>query len=172
MDAQGNISEEKICEALKSRFPFIGENAKKVRARRVTVCIDSARTLEVMDYLKNEMGFSTLHSITGLDAVDKFQILYYISVNYSTVITLTADVAREHPSVESITGIFPNAEFYEREIVDLLGIEVKGLPPGNRYPLPDGWPEGEYPLRKDWKKKGGEDGSEPKEGADTPSGDA
>ena len=34
----------------------------------------------------------------------------------------------------------------------MFGIKVEGLPEGERYPLPDGWPEGQYPLRKDWNK--------------------
>jgi Ni,Fe-hydrogenase III component G len=34
--------------------------------------------------------------------------------------------------------------------MDLLGIKVEGLPEGRRYPLPDNWPQGQYPLRKDW----------------------
>jgi membrane-bound hydrogenase subunit beta len=50
-----------------------------------------------------------------------------------------------------VTGMFPAADCYERELVDLLGFEVQGLPPGNRYPLPDGWPDGQHPLLKDWK---------------------
>ena len=47
---------------------------------------------------------------------------------------------------------FPAAEIYERELIDLLGAKVAGLPEGKRYPLPDDWPAGEYPLRKDWKQ--------------------
>jgi Ni,Fe-hydrogenase III component G len=35
--------------------------------------------------------------------------------------------------------------------MDLLGAQVEGLPAGRRYPLPEDWPQGEYPLRKDWK---------------------
>ena len=50
-----------------------------------------------------------------------------------------------------MTGKFSNAEYYEKELVDLLGFRVEGLPPGPRYPLPDDWPEGQYPLRKEWK---------------------
>ena len=42
---------------------------------------------------------------------------------------------------------------YERELVDLLGARVEGLVPGVRYPLPEGWPEGDHPLLKDWKPK-------------------
>jgi len=33
----------------------------------------------------------------------------------------------------------------------MLGVQIEGLPPGKRYPLPDNWPAGQYPLRKDWK---------------------
>jgi membrane-bound hydrogenase subunit beta len=40
--------------------------------------------------------------------------------------------------------------------MDLLGIQVEGIPPGRHYPLPEGWPEGQYPLRKDWKGLPGE----------------
>jgi membrane-bound hydrogenase subunit beta len=33
----------------------------------------------------------------------------------------------------------------------LLGAQVEGLPQSSRYPLPDNWPKGQFPLRKDWK---------------------
>ena len=49
-------------------------------------------------------------------------------------------------------GLAPNDE---RELMDLLGAKVEGLPAGKRYPLSDDWPTDEYPLRKDWKKKEG-----------------
>jgi len=53
--------------------------------------------------------------------------------------------------IKTITDIFPPADIYERELEDLLGAKVDGLGDGKRYPLPDDWPKGEYPLRKDWK---------------------
>ena len=58
---------------------------------------------------------------------------------------------------KTVISYFPDAEIYEREVVDLFGVTIEGLPPGNSYPLPDDWPKGQYPLRKDWKpelKKG------------------
>ncbi len=53
--------------------------------------------------------------------------------------------------LKTITDYFSSAEIYERELVDLLGVRVEGLKEGKRYPLPDDWPAGQYPLRKDWK---------------------
>jgi NADH:ubiquinone oxidoreductase subunit C len=46
--------------------------------------------------------------------------------------------------------LHPGANFYEREIHDLMGIEVTGRGKLERLVVPDGWPEGHYPLRKDW----------------------
>ena len=48
--------------------------------------------LEVMEYMRRELDLGTLHSMTGLDAVDKYQVLYYLSYNYGIVVTLTTDV--------------------------------------------------------------------------------
>ncbi|MDD5679724.1 MAG: NADH-quinone oxidoreductase subunit C, partial [Candidatus Omnitrophica bacterium] len=61
-------------------------------------------------------------------------------------------IPRENPAVKTVTEYFHAADAYERELTDLLGIKVEGLPPGHRYPLPDNWPAGQYPLRKDWKE--------------------
>jgi len=50
-----------------------------------------------------------------------------------------------------VLAIFPGAVSYEKELEDMFGIKVEGLPPGRRYPLPDDFPTDQYPLRKDWK---------------------
>ena len=39
----------------------------------------------------------------------------------------------------------------------MFGVKVEGLPAGRHYPLPEDWPQGEYPLRKDWKPKNTEE---------------
>jgi Ni,Fe-hydrogenase III component G len=55
------------------------------------------------------------------------------------------------PVIRTVTDVFPAALWHERELVDLFGAVIVDLPPGPTYPLPDGWPEGNYPLRKEWK---------------------
>ena len=88
--------------------------------------------------------------MTGLDLTDKFQVIYHFSNKNGVMLNIKVSTERQNPSVISITDLFPAAELAERELEDLLGIKVQGLVAGRRYPLPDKWPQGQYPLRKDW----------------------
>ena len=54
-------------------------------------------------------------------------------------------------ALPTVLAAFPGAMSYERELEDVLGIKIQGLPPGRRYPLAEDFPVGQYPLRKDWK---------------------
>jgi Ni,Fe-hydrogenase III component G len=67
------------------------------------------------------------------------------------MLNLKTHLSRENPSLDTITSYFPSADIYERELMDLLGIQVTGLGAGQHYPLADNWPKGQFPLRKDWK---------------------
>ena len=67
------------------------------------------------------------------------------------LLNIKTSVPKNNPNLKSIIGYFPGAEIYERELVDLLGVKVEGLPEGYRYPLTDEWPKDQFPLRKDWK---------------------
>ena len=66
------------------------------------------------------------------------------------VVTVKTLVDRQSPAVRTITGVFPGAIFYEREVHDILGVKFEGHPDPRRLVLPDDWPDGVYPLRKDW----------------------
>ena len=55
------------------------------------------------------------------------------------------------PGVPSVCAIIPSASFFERELIEMFGITVDGTPNRDRLFLPDDWPQGVYPLRKDFK---------------------
>lgn len=94
---------------------------------------------------------SNIGAITGLDLRDWFEVIYHIYNDQGVLLNLKTRISREEPKIPTVTGIFPGVFLYERELMDLFGILVEGIPDGRRYPLPDDWPDGEYPLRKDWK---------------------
>jgi Ni,Fe-hydrogenase III component G len=97
------------------------------------------------------MHFDAICAITGMDIVDRYAIMYHLNRQGSIVLNLRIYTGKDNPVIKTVTLFFPGAEMYEREMMDLLGIKVEGLPEGGRYPLPDNWPKDEHPLRKDWK---------------------
>jgi len=90
---------------------------------------------------------------TGIDSEDCFEILYHFSNDETgCFVTVKAFIRdRENPSIESIAPFIPGAEWIEREIHDILGIDFNNHPDMRRLILADDWPEGVYPLRKDKK---------------------
>ncbi len=65
-------------------------------------------------------------------------------------VALSCDVAEGVERIESITPLIPGASWAEREFQDLIGVKADGLPDPRRLVLPDDWPEGMHPLRKDF----------------------
>lgn len=126
------------------------QNVKLARDRRVFAEISASRLVETVQALK-EAGMVNVGAITGLDLGDRFEIIYHLYNEDGILLNLKVFIPRENPRISSITDIFPGVFFYERELIDLFGIMVEGIPDGRRYPVPDDWPDGEYPLRKDWK---------------------
>jgi len=145
--------EEKISQDLSSKFNLAPEAIKIPRPRRISVEVSVENFLTVFEYIAKHLGFGHLCTITGLDEQDKITCIYHLANDNGILINLKKSVSKENPVIKSVIHQFPGAEIYERELVDLLGVKVEGLPEGNRYPLTDDWPKGEYPLRKDWKNK-------------------
>ena len=143
-------AEQDIEKALTEAFPFLQGKFRIQRERRVFVDVPAERFMEVFQHLARKAGFTILCTITGLDLGASLGALYHMARESGIVLTVSVAVPKEAPALPTVTGMFPAADAYEREMVDLLGMQVQGLPPGNRYPLPDGWPAGQYPLRKDW----------------------
>lgn len=149
-------AEDTIINELIKKFGFLQNGIVLQRARRITADIDMQNFDSVLKYAMEMLGFSILCTITGLDEGNSFGIIYHVGRQDGTVLNLKIHIPKDNPKISTITGVFPQADIYEREIADLLGIKIEGLAEGKRYPLPDDWPSDEYPLRKDWKAKKGE----------------
>lgn len=113
--------------------------------------IDSARLLEIALYTRDEEKFDLLEDFTAVDwprrekRFDLVAILY--SFPHNTRLRLKIPLA-EKERAPSLAEIWPTANWLEREIFDMFGIEFAGHPDLKRILLPDGW-QG-HPLRKDY----------------------
>jgi NADH:ubiquinone oxidoreductase subunit C len=93
-----------------------------------------------------------LAAITGLDMgaeVGEIEALYQFCAGRA-VVTLRVRLAYGAARVPSLSEIIPSVSFFERELAEMFGVTITGRTyPGHLY-LPDNWPGGVYPLRKDY----------------------
>jgi NADH-quinone oxidoreductase subunit C len=101
-------------------------------------------------------GYNFFEDVTAVDwfpSSPRFQLSYHIvSHTYKERIRLRVLLDGDTPAVESITTVWPSANFYEREVFDLFGINFEGHPNLRRIMMPDDW-QG-HPLRKDYPVEG------------------
>jgi Ni,Fe-hydrogenase III component G len=139
-----------IAEELAATFSLPAEALKIQRATRLWVTVDQAQFAKVFEHLYAKRKFIILCTITGLDVGEDLEFIYHLACDAGVMANLKTR-CRKGGTIKSVTPIFPGAAIYERELIDLLGATVDGIPAGPRYPLPDNWPENEHPLLKDWK---------------------
>ncbi len=108
---------------------------------------DIVETVQVL-FKKLELRFSIA---SGMETSTGFEILYHFSFDkageFYTARVLLED--KSHPEIDSITPLFPGAEWIEREMWEMLGINFKGHPNLKRLLLAEDWPDGVYPLRQE-----------------------
>jgi Ni,Fe-hydrogenase III component G len=96
-----------------------------------------------------------LAAITGLDPgpeTGELEALYHFCTA-AAVVTLRLRLRRDATVVPSLTGLIPSAESFERELSEMFGVTITGLPNPEHLYLPDEWPAGVYPLLKDFKRE-------------------
>ncbi len=103
-----------------------------------------------------QAGYNFLEDVTAVDwypSEPRFQITYHVlSHTLKQRVRLAVRLDGEDASVDSITPVWPSANFYEREVFDLFGVHFGGHPGLTRIMMPTDW-EG-HPLRKDYPVEG------------------
>lgn len=123
-----------------------------------TIVVPREFLRDVAEYLAVEpdLDFKLLGDITGVDRFPvepRFELNYHlVSLSQRTRLRLRVRVPGNDPMADSVTMIWPTANWHEREIFDLFGVRFEGHPDLTRILLPDDW-EG-YPLRKDFPTEG------------------
>jgi NADH-quinone oxidoreductase subunit C len=103
-----------------------------------------------------QAGYNFLEDVTAVDwypSEPRFQITYHIlSMSLKERLRLVVRLDSDETAVDSITPVWPSANFYEREIFDLFGVHFGGHPNLRRIMMPEDW--NGHPLRKDYPVEG------------------
>ena len=101
-------------------------------------------------------GYTFFEDLTAVDwypQEPRFQLSYHIlSMSLKSRIRITVQLDSSSASIDSITPAWPSANFYEREVFDLFGIDFPGHPRLTRIMMPTDWRG--HPLRKDYPVEG------------------
>ena len=113
------------------------------------VIADKSDLIKIVQELK-ESGFDMLRLISSVDYIDKFYIVYhFLATNNGEMFTLKIPLIKNDVcKIDSLCNFYNSANWLEREVYDLMGIEFLNHPELKRILLPLDW-EG-YPLRKDY----------------------
>jgi len=111
--------------------------------------------IPAVNAIKNA-GYNAFEDMTAVDwlpSEPRYQLTYHIlSHAFKQRVRMKAWVSEADPAIESVTTVFPGANFYEREVFDLFGIRFEGHPNLRRIMMPEEWVG--HPLRKDYPVEG------------------
>ena len=140
-------------QKLKEKFPDKIAELWDKSPKRIYITVKKENVTDMARYLFEDLG-ARLMTISALDSRPGIEILYHFSFDtLSKVVTVKTLVPMPFPEIETVSLIVPAAEYIEREIHDLLGVNFKNHPNLKRFILGDDWPEGEYPYRREHKRQ-------------------
>ena len=146
------MNRQEILQTLKERFPEDVTGVYEKSAKRVYVEIKPNAIVEMAQFLFKEIG-ARFNIASGVDARNHMEILYHFTEeDIDLVISLRVHLPKTKLEIDSLTPVFTAAQWIEREMHELLGINFLGHPELKPLLLPEDWPEGVYPLRKDYKE--------------------
>jgi len=139
-------------EQLREKFGAAIQRADLPGDSRLFVFVEPAAVKRVCQYVFRDLD---ARYVTSIGADDRpfsgsFMVAHDFAFDHDHLLcSVLTHLPADSPKIDSISDVVPAANWAEREMRDLVGIE----PVGHRYPkrlvLPDGWPEGMHPLRKD-----------------------
>ena len=147
-----DISQDPEVVRLQSELPGAILSAQSYMGQRI-LNLNAPRLMEVCDFLRNDpdSDYDLLQDVTALDYPERekrFVMVYHLcSLRRNVMLRLKAQIS-ENEGIESVTSLWPGADWLEREVFDMFGILFSGHPDLRRILLPEDWVG--YPLRKDY----------------------
>ena len=124
----------------------------------MTIYIERSSIREACTILRDDPScpFNYLSDVTCVDwhpSQPRFEVVYQLlSIPTKERVRLKVRLEADSAAVESVTSVWPGANYFEREVFDLFGIRFTGHPYLRRIQMPEDW-EG-HPLRKDYPVEG------------------
>ena len=118
----------------------------------LNINVEAAEWKKFAQQLRNEQDlfFDFLFCLTCIDWRTHLTMVYHLdSTRYRPNIVVKIKLNRDEPVVETVSDIWQTANFHEREVYELFGVNFLNHPDLRLLILPDGW-EGKNPLRKDF----------------------
>jgi NADH-quinone oxidoreductase subunit C len=144
------VAENPAAVVIQERLPDAILDAKSAFGE-VTVAIAPAQIVNVCRVLKDSASFERLSGVTAVDwwpREPRFEVVYLLhSIRKNTRLRLTVGLG-EDEEIDSVCSVWRGANWYEREVFDLFGIQFRNHPNLERIMMPADW-EG-HPLRKDY----------------------
>lgn len=152
------ITAASTVETVRNTFPQAIVETIDFRGEQ-TIILEPASLVEVCSFLQKDLQYTFLETITAVDwpeRVPRFDVVYQLlSIPHQCFLRLKVRVGQrkeKYPVVPSVTGIWPGANWYEREVYDLFGLIFEGHPDLRRLLMPHDWTT--HPLRKDYPLSG------------------
>jgi len=149
---------DEASDALTAAYPGAQDAIERAVVHRgeLTLFVKRERLLELCRVLRDDpkLRFETLASLSGADYPSDptgrrlHSVYHLLSMTYRRRLRLEVAVGIDDPHVPSVTGVYPTANWQEREAWDLFGIVYDGHPALTRIEMPDDWPG--HPQRKDY----------------------
>ncbi len=152
---------EKILARAEELLKPVSEEISRPASYRVDAIVTPEKLLEAVTILtKAKWGY--LLTITGLDrpapeppegekkvGENHIEVLYHFGES-AAIATIRVSLPYSNLKVPSVCSVIPAATLYEREVIEMFGITMEGTPNTDKLLLPDDWPAGVYPLRKEF----------------------
>ena len=150
-------------EMVRKKFPQAIVETVEFRGEQ-TIVLKPEHLVAVCSYLQKNLKYTFLSTVTAVDwfeRVPRYDVVYHLlSIPHRSELRLKVRVGErgvgadlsQSPSVPTVVGVWPSANWYEREIYDLFGITFAGHPDLRRILMPMDWTT--HPLRKDYPLSG------------------
>jgi len=144
------MTDSELTEKLKAGLSGLIVEITNPAKRRVFMTVHVKDLEAVLAALRKDFSYTHLSTVSGVDMGDAYEILYHLGDAHGSLNVRTR-IPKAAPHLPSICSVIPGAILYERELQDMFGITVDGIPDPRPLIVPDDWPAGNFPLRKEWK---------------------